>query len=143
MPGATLAVALALWAQGMIVLAILPVLYRRRIPRVVNGEIRVHDIALDASNWPADARQAANAYNNQFELPVLFFVAGGMALWLGASWWEALLFWAFVLSRCVHAYIHVTDNHVFNRFKAYVAGVVLLAVLRVALGIKIITAGFF
>lgn len=141
MDGAAFAVALALWVQGLIVFAIIPVLYRRRIPRVMRGDIKVGDIALDASNWPADARQAANAYNNQFELPVLFFVAGGLALWLGATWWEAALLWVFVLSRCVHAYIHVTTNRVFNRFKAYVAGVGVLAALWLTLGVKLVVAG--
>src|SRR5690554_4017390 len=101
----------------------MPVLYRRRIPRIVRGEIAVRDIALDKGVWPADAQQASNAYSNQFELPVLFFVAGGLFLWLGAGWVEAVASWLFVASRVLHAYIHVTTNHVIRRFYAYAAGV--------------------
>lgn len=137
---ANLALALAMWAQGLIVLAIVPVLYQRRVPRVMRGEIKVRDVALDSSNWPEDARQAANAYSNQFELPVLFFVAGGLLIWLGAGWWETALCWAFVITRGVHAYIHVTTNHVFNRFKAYAAGVGVIAVLWLTLGVRLILA---
>lgn len=137
---ANLALALAMWAQGLIVLAIVPVLYQRRVPRVMRGEIKVRDVALDSSNWPEDARQAANAYSNQFELPVLFFVAGGLLIWLGAGWWEAALCWAFVISRGVHAYIHVTTNHVFNRFKAYAAGVGVIALIWLTLGVRLILA---
>lgn len=143
MTGATFAVALALWAQGLIVFAITPVLYKRRIPRVMRREIKVGDIALDSSNWPDDARQAANAYSNQFELPVLFFVAGGLSLWLGAVWWEGVLAWAFVLSRAVHAFIHVTSNHVFNRFKAFAIGIAIIAILWLSVGIRLIIAGLF
>lgn len=127
----------------MVVFAIIPVLYQRRIPRVMRGEVKVRDVALDASKWPKDARQAANAYNNQFELPVLFFVAGGLTLWLGAMWWEAALCWLFVLSRAVHAYIHVTKNHVFNRFKAYIVGVAVIFLLWLILGVRLVMAGFF
>lgn len=141
MPRASFAIALALWAQGLIVFAIMPVLYQRRIPRLRRREIEIGDIALESSNWPADARQASNAFSNQFELPVLFFVAGGLFLWLGANGWEAALCWVFVLSRCVHAYIHVTTNHVFNRFKAYVVGVGALALLWLTLGVKLVMAG--
>ncbi|GGA49914.1 MAPEG family protein [Pelagibacterium lentulum] len=137
-----LALALALWAQGLIVFAIIPVLYQRRIPRVMRGEVKVRDIALDTSNWPNDAKQAANAYANQFELPVLLFVAGGLTLWLGATWWEVALCWIFVLSRAAHAYIHVTENHVFNRFKAYAVGVVVMAALWLTLGVRLMIAGF-
>lgn len=141
MTGATFAVALAIWAQGLIVFAIIPVLYQRRIPRVMRREIKVGDVALDASKWPDDARQAANAYNNQFELPVLFFVACGLSVWLGAVWWEATLAWAFVLSRAVHAYIHVTTNHVFKRFKAFAVGIAIIAILWLSVGVRLIIAG--
>jgi hypothetical protein len=136
-----LAVAFALWAQGLIVFAIIPVLYQRRIPRVMRGEVKVRDIALDSSNWPKDARQAGNAYNNQFELPVLFFVAGGLAIWLGATWWEVALCWTFVLSRCVHAYIHLARNNVFNRFKAYIAGAIIMVALWLTVGVRLVLAG--
>lgn len=141
MPATALAVALALWAQGLIVFAILPVLYRRRVPRVMRGEIKVRDIALESANWPDDARQAANTYSNQFELPVLFFVAGGMALWLGASWWEAVLCWLFVASRAAHALIYITSNAVMKRFAAFVAGVAVMAVLWLTLGARLIMGG--
>lgn len=143
MTAASLALALALWAQGLIVFAIVPVLYKRRIPRVMRGDVKVRDIALDGSNWPNDAKQAANAFSNQFELPVLFFVAGGLTLWLGATWWEAALCWIFVLSRTAHAYIHITSNNVFNRFKAYAVGFIVLAALWLILGVRLLMEGFF
>ncbi len=141
MSATAFAVALALWAQGLVVFAIVPVLYTRRIPRVLRGEVKVRDIALDASNWPKDARQAANAYNNQFELPVLFFVAGGLTLWLGATWWEAVLCWLFVASRAIHALIHVTNNRVSRRFMSFVFGVGIMAIFWATLGVRLVMAG--
>ena len=38
------------------------------------GETRFKDIALREPNWPPRAQQFANAFSNQFELPVLFYV---------------------------------------------------------------------
>nr|WP_281389645.1 MAPEG family protein [Pelagibacterium limicola] len=128
--------------QGMIVFALILVLCVRRIPRVMRGDVKVRDIALDSSNWPSDARQAANAYNNQFELPVLLFVAGGIAVWLGASWWEASLCWLFVAARAVQAFVHVTDNNVFNRFKAFISGAAIIAVLWLTIGVRLLMEGF-
>lgn len=141
MTGASFAVALALWAQGALTFAVAVVLYSRRVPRILRGEIAPADVALDGAAWPKDARQAGNAYANQFELPMLFFVAGAGALWLGATAFEAALCWAFVASRCVHAFIHLTTNRVTRRFLAFAAGVALMAVLWLTLGIRLIIAG--
>lgn len=142
MSGATLAVALALWVQGLIVFAIAAVLYQRRVPRVLRGEINARDVALESSAWPDDAKKASNAFSNQFELPVMFFVAGGFVLWLGAGWFSATLCWLFVISRAVHAFIHLTSNHVINRFKAYGAGAAVLAILWVSVGVRLVLTGF-
>ena len=39
-----------------------------------SGAVRWQDIALRQPNWPARNRQIQNAYHNQLELPVLFYV---------------------------------------------------------------------
>ena len=88
----------------------------------MNGKIAVRDIALSREPWPDKAKQAANAFDNQFQLPVLLFVAGFAVLYLGPTLFEVVLAWLFVLSRIVHAAIHVTSNHVIRRFWAYVFG---------------------
>lgn len=131
----TLLILSALWTQGALTLVLLFVLGRRRLPLVGAGKIAVQDIALDSGPWPEAAKKASNAFDNQFQLPVLFAIGIGMALYLGVGWLEAILSWVFVASRIVHAAIHVTSNHVYHRFAAYMIGLaVLLALWAIMFG---------
>ncbi|WP_164730684.1 MAPEG family protein [Pelagibacterium montanilacus] len=139
MSGAELSILGALWVQGALTIVLLFVLGRRRVPLVTENKIAIKDIALDSSGWPEDAQKASNAFNNQFQLPVLWAIGLGMALYLGAGWLEAILAWGFVSTRIVHAAIHVTSNHVMRRFAAYVAGFAVLAILWLVLLGRIIT----
>jgi hypothetical protein len=43
-----------------------------------------------------------------------------------------------VISRYVHAFIHVTDNHVVRRFFAYATGTVIVAVWWLVLIVRLI-----
>lgn len=128
----------AVLAQGVLVFGITVILYFERIPRVMRREVRIGDIALDRSGWPKRAQQVANSFSNQFEVPVLFFVACGLALYFGATALEAALAWLFVGSRSVHAFIHVTSNHVPRRFFAYAAGVIIIALFWADLIVRLI-----
>ena len=131
----------ALLVQGSLALSILLYLGIIRVPLIARGDVHLRDIALSRSGWPERAQQVANAFDNQFQLPLLLYVAGFTAFYLGPSLFEVLLTWLFVFSRFAHAYIHVTDNHVIRRFFAYTAGVGLLILLwlellgRVVLGL--------
>lgn len=142
MTAQALAVAAALWAQGLLIFAVTAVMYQRRVPRILRKEISIADVAIDKDGWPVDARLAANSYANQFEMPVLFFVAGAGTLWLGAGWLEAVLCWAFVASRAIHVGIHLTTNRVTRRFFAFAIGVLLVAALWLVLGVKLLLVGF-
>jgi hypothetical protein len=137
---AILLILLALWTQGALTLVLAFILGRRRVPLVMGKKIAVRDIALDAGLWPADVRKVSNAFDNQFQLPVLFAIGIGIALYLGAGWFEAVLAWAFVVSRIVHATIHVTSNHVYKRFFAYVFGFAMLIALWGVIFVRLVLA---
>ncbi len=136
--------ATALWiiaavlAQGVLVFIILALLYQARIPLVLKGKVRIADIALHKEAWPERSQLVANALANQFEVPVLFFVAALLSLYFGPTLIEMLFAWLFVISRYVHAYIHVTTNHVVHRFSVYAAGVVIMALFWLDLVIRLI-----
>lgn len=69
-------------------------------------------------------------YNNMFEVPVLFYTAGTASLALDqVTTFSLVLAWAFVLSRCVHAWIHLTYNNVLHRMNAFWVGKVLVLAL--------------
>jgi hypothetical protein len=113
-----------------------------RLAAVRRGDVRPRDVALREPNWPKRETQIANAYHNQLELPVLFYVLTVLAIITRhADFLFVVLAWLFVLLRLAHAYIHVTSNHMGQRFAAFAAGAVVLAVmwgifiLRILLGI--------
>lgn len=130
---------LVIFAQVLLTMAILVWMGMERVPRVMRGEIRSEDVAVDKSAFPLKARLLSNNFDNQFQLPVLFYVAALLCLMLGGTGWvEVLLAGLFVVLRYIHAGIHVTTNHVFQRFSAYVAGLVVLGLLWLWLVIKIL-----
>ncbi len=89
---------------------------------------KVRDIAVDNRNYPADLIKYGNAYSNQFELPVLFYLLFIILLITGGrnAGPYLLLAWGFVLMRYVHAFIHVTSNNVIRRFYAFLGSAVTL-----------------
>lgn len=103
-------------------------------------EVRIKDITLTKESWPARAKQVSNAYHNQFELPVLFYVLVALALITKkADLIFVVLSWVFVLSRIVHAYIHTTSNRVPRRFFVYVVGLLVLLVMWAIFAVQILT----
>lgn len=130
----------AILAQGALALGLLWYLGTIRIPMVMRGEVRIDDIALERKGWPKREWQASNAFDNQFQLPVLFYVGAGLALYFGPTLFEVVLAWLFVVSRYIHAFVHVTDNHVIRRFSAYFAGLVLLCVYWLDLLVRLVLA---
>ena len=132
---------LAMAAQVLLAVAILVMMGRERVPRVMSGEIPMADIAVDRSAYPLRARLLSNNFDNQFQLPILFFVAALLALQLGVvGCVEVLLAWAFVVLRYVHAAIHITSNHLYRRFAAYCAGLAVLVLFWLWLVGKILLA---
>ena len=130
---------LAIAAQVLLTLGILVWMGFERVPRVARGEIAVKDIAVERQGYPLRARLLSNNFDNQFQLPVLFYVAALLLRWSGhAGWVELVLAWLFVALRYGHAAVHVTTNRVYRRFFTYTAGLVVLAVLWVWLVVRLI-----
>lgn len=112
---------------------------RVRYAAVAGGEVHPRDIALREPKWPRRATQVANSYQNQLELPLLFYVLTVLAIITRkADLLFVILAWVFVVSRIFHAAIHVTSNHLGRRFGAFVAGVVVLAVMWVVFAIRVL-----
>jgi hypothetical protein len=126
------AILLPLFVQVALTLFLLFWTGRARVAAVRRGDVHPRDIALRESNWPKHETQIANAYHNQLELPVLFYVLTILAIITRhADLLFVVLAWVFVILRLVHAYIHLTSNHVGRRFAAFAASVVVLLVMWV------------
>lgn len=132
---------LAMAAQVLLAFIVLLWMGRERVSRVLRGEIAVAEIAVERTAYPLKARLLSNNFDNQFQLPVLFFVAALVAITLGVvGWGEVILAWLFVAMRYVHAAIHVTTNDVKHRFAAYGAGLAVLALMWLWLVLQIFLA---
>jgi hypothetical protein len=137
MDGMAVALIVAMLAQGALALGLVWYLGSIRIPMILRGEVSIRDIALSRQGWPEREKQVSNAVDNQFQLPLLFYVACGLALALGPTWFNLGLAWAFVVSRYLHAAIHITDNNVIRRFWAYTVGLGILTVFWLVLVLQL------
>jgi hypothetical protein len=97
-----------------------------RVDAVRSGRVHPRDVALREPNWPTRVTQVGNAYHNELELPVLFYVLTILSIITRhADLIFVLLAWVFVVLRLVRAYIHVTDNNV----PVFLASLIVLAVM--------------
>lgn len=130
---------LPLLSQIALTFVLLTMTGHSRVSSIQRGETKSRDIALGQPNWPERVIKIGNSFNNQFQLPVLFYVAVILAYVLRAA---DLLFvtlsWAFVATRLVHAYIHVTSNHVSRRFYAFASGFAVLVAMWIILAARIL-----
>jgi hypothetical protein len=133
---------LPVFAHVLLVFALLALTGSRRRAALIRGEVKMKDIALDNAGWPEPLRKLANSYDNQFQLPVLFY--GVMAFYLVTGLADSravVLAWAFVATRYMHSWIHATTNYVPHRFLAFSAGVVMLLGLWVWLFVRLYVTG--
>ena len=82
-----------------------------RMRAVRRGQVPAHSIALREPNWPPRVTQIGNAYHNQLETPLLFYVLILLALVTSTARFHPFCAELDVrASRFVHAYIHLTTN---------------------------------
>ena len=103
---------------------------------------RIHPQAVATSAQSAarltDSRAADN-FRNLFELPVLFYLALVVAAMTAQVTALTLgLAWAFVATRVLHSCIQCSYNKVMHRFRAYVAGGLLLWTLWAVIGVGLL-----
>ncbi len=114
---------------------------RSRIAVLRSGGVKVKDIALGERVWPVKVQQVANAFHNQFELPILFYGLVALALITRkADLAFVVMAWIFVATRLVHAYIFTTSNRVSQRFMAFLAGAVILMLMWILFAVRIFFA---
>jgi hypothetical protein len=133
---------IAVFVQVALTFALLLRLGSLRVPLVSEGKVDMNSIALSRDAWPEKVKQLGNALDNQFQLPVLFYVAAALTLHVGgATWLEVLFGWLFVLLRIAHAFVHITDNDVPRRFVTYTAGFAVLIAFWLLLLMRVVVAG--
>ncbi len=110
-----------------------------RLRAVRRGEVAPEQVALRQPNWPPRVLQISNAFHNSVEMPVLFYVVVLLALithTLDVTLY--VLMWMFVVSRIVHATIHVTSNRLSHRTPVFLIGAIALALIWVIVIARVI-----
>ncbi|RWB53534.1 MAPEG family protein [Mesorhizobium sp.] len=122
-------------AHVLLVYIVYLVMLKRRYLAVKSGEAKISQYKV-RSTEPTSSVTVANNLINQFELPVLFHVLC-LALFVtnGVNYLTLVLMWLFVVTRYVHAWVHLTRNYVLHRSRAFFlgAGILLVAWIWFAL----------
>jgi hypothetical protein len=110
-----------------------------RVTAIRGGAVDPSRVALREPNWPVRTLQVGNCVNNQFELPMLFYVLTILSMVTHhADFLFVVLAWIFVLSRLAHAYVHTTSNIVQRRGPLYGLGLASLLIAWVVFAIRIL-----
>jgi hypothetical protein len=128
-----------LFVQVLLTFAVMLGMMYCRTSALQRREVRFEQIALREPNWPPHATQFANAFSNQFELPVLFYVLTILAMMTRhADVLFVVLAWIFVAFRILQAFVHVTNNNVRYRGAFYGVSAIVLLVMWLIFIVKIL-----
>lgn len=120
--------------QILIVVAGFMLLGIRKQQALKNGQVDLKKTALDNDAWPDDVLKVSNNIRNQFQVPILFYVLCFMFYALDAVTVSSLsLAWVFVVSRIIHAYVHMGSNFVPARFSVFTIGFVVMVLMLIQL----------
>ncbi|GAA3921979.1 MAPEG family protein [Litoribacillus peritrichatus] len=132
------AILLPVLAQVFLTLMLFILLLLRKKEAMQSGTVNSEETALDNRKWPSAVVKVSNNIANQFETPMLFYVLCLILFGLNVvSSAIIYLAWVYVVTRYVHAYVHVTSNFVPFRMKAFALGVLILLCMTVITAIHI------
>ena len=115
---------------------------RARAVKTMDRQRGNPDLAMGRVEWPDDAAKRAANYRNQFEAPVLFYAVVAFALITkGADTLMIVLAWLFVLTRIVHAAIHIGPNKVRWRSPAFALGFAIVVIMWIKLALHVAALG--
>jgi hypothetical protein len=116
-------------------------LVRARLVALKHGEAKIKDVAATTQAWPQRAKNIGAAFDNQFQMPVLFCVLVILALITRkADLLFVIMEWVFVILRVLQAYIHTTSNVLIWRFRFFVSGTLLLFAMWIIFALRILNA---
>jgi len=126
-----------LLAQVALTFIVMLIMYRKRVTEMKSKRIHPQRMKTRsaAHGLLTDSESAANNYSNLFESPVLFYTAILLTLILMVQdTILVILAWAYVGSRYVHSFIHISYNRVMHRFSIFIFNSFVLLAIWVRLG---------
>jgi len=105
-----------------------------RVGSVVRGKVDLNDVVKNG--WQGWIKNAGDNYSNNYEAPILFFILSFIFLALEFATHVSVisksivvLAWIFVVSRILHAIVHLSFNHILTRFLLFLSGIICLIIL--------------
>jgi hypothetical protein len=132
-------VLLPVFVQVLLTFGLLILLAVRRQRMFRRREMHPQDLAVRGAREPLPVAQVAGSYQNQFEIPVLFYMLVILALFTRkADLVFVIMSWIFVLARIAQAVIHVTSNVVARRGLAFGVSMLVLLIMWIIFIIRIL-----
>jgi hypothetical protein len=113
-----------------------------RVAAVRAGLVKRSEIDTNKNAYPETVRNFANNYQNQFELPVLYYAVLAFAMITGlVDTVLVILSGFFVASRLLHSFVQTGKNVIATRFKVFTVGLVLLILMWAWFGLRLFVIG--
>lgn len=124
-----------MFAMVLLTFFIACVAIKARVSSVRNRTVSIKYFRLmNGENIPEFITKTTRNFNNQFELPTLFYVVCTLYICFGIHSFVALIFaWLFVLCRIAHSFIHLTYNNILHRMISFWASFLCVMLLWITL----------
>ena len=123
--------------QVALTFTVMFVMYRQRVAEYRRKQLHPNRTTprTQAREVLVDSAKSSDNFQNQFEMPVLFYTAIILAITLLLQ--DVLLSalaWTYVTLRVLHSVVHVSYNNVMHRFYLFACSAFVLLLLWVRLG---------
>lgn len=124
-----------LFFMVLLTLGVACIAIKHRFSSIKNKSISLKYFQLmQGENIPLAVTKTTRCFNNLFEIPVIFYVAGSLYISLQIDSILAIIFaWVFVIARLIQAIVHITYNNVIHRMLAFWLSVLSVFVLWIIL----------
>lgn len=117
-------------AQLLLPILVLILNGKRKSDDVRSGEFDREKAAMDNEAWSKPVVLTSKNLANQFQLPVIFYVLCVILASIDkVAAIPLIVAWVFVVTRYIHAYVHVSTNYVPVRMRAFLVGALALIIL--------------
>ncbi len=115
---------LPLFLHVLLILVVGGISLRARIKTVVSRQIKLKAIALNSDAWPDEVRKLGNNFDNQFQMPMLWYAVCGLIIVTVKPDWICIgLSWGFLVARVLHSMVHTGSNNVPLRSRMFLVSV--------------------
>jgi len=131
-----------MFAMVVVTTVVLVKLFRSRVRAVKEQKISAaYFRTYQGESEPESTIKLSRHFTNIFEAPVLFYVVSLAAMITHQATLPMLtMAWIYVLTRALHAYIHIGGNRIGKRIQVYMASWVVLLLMWIYLTVRIATA---